>query len=284
VTWNAEDHIVVKVKIRQTREQQAGDKFASRYSQKGTICAVVPANQLPRIVGGPNDGCVPHFFINPLSIPSRMTLNKMTEMNASKGSAYDNVRLNATGFRPFNLQPSKDSLNEYGLEENGLEYMLRPDGKIYDNQINVAVCCYQMLRHHVLDKIQMRAEGAIRPVSHQPVGGRAYEGGLKIGEMERDAIISHEAIENLWERLCGVSDKYKTVACQECGSIAISNPVNQVSKCMQCGDKAKFGIITIPYSLKLLNHLLTAASFNPTFDLQTLKMETDRPEELFLTN
>jgi DNA-directed RNA polymerase beta subunit len=284
VTWNAEDHIVVKVKIRQTRQQQEGDKFASRYSQKGTICAVVPANELPRIIGGPNDGVVPHFFINPLSIPSRMTVNKMAEMNGSKGSAYNNTRLNATGFRSFTLQPSKDTLNEYGLEENGLEYMLRPDGKMYNNQINVAVCCYQMLRHHVLDKIQMRAEGAIRPVSHQPVGGRAYEGGLKIGEMERDAIISHEAIENLWERLCGVSDKYTTVACQECGRIAISNSNTRVSICMQCGDKARFGVITIPYAIKLLNSLLSACNFDPTFDLQVLKTETDRPEELFLTN
>jgi DNA-directed RNA polymerase II subunit RPB2 len=284
ITWNAEDQIVIKIKLRQTREQQEGDKFASRYAQKGCICSVKPANQLPRIIGGVNDGVVPHFFINPLSIPSRMTVNKMIEINGSKASAYNNDRMNATGFRAFTLQPSKDTLNAYGLEENGLEYMIRPDGQLYQNQINVSVCHYQMLRHHVLDKIQMRAEGAIRPVSHQPVGGRAYEGGLKIGEMERDAIISHEAIENLWERLCGVSDKYKTVACATCGRIAISNPITGVNICNHCGPLATFGIITIPYALKLLNQLLTACNFESSFVLEPLRLETDRPEELYLRN
>ena len=224
ITRNLERYYVAKVKIRQKREYRVGDKLSSRYSQKGVIAVVIPAHQLPRISGGPNDGVVPDFFVNPHSIPSRMTMGKMIEMLACKAALYTGERVNATSFRAFDIQRYRQILTNRGMDPDGYEKMVHPDGTPLQTPVFVGPCYYQALRHHVLDKFQMRSRGAIDPLSHQPVSGRANEGGLRFGEMERDGLISHAASSILLERLCTVSDAYKTIICSNCGSICIAGP------------------------------------------------------------
>ena len=137
-------------------------------------------------------------------------------------------------------------------------------GKPMQAQIFTGPCYYQMLRHHVKDKMQMRSTGAVVPRHRQPVGGRGTEGGsgLRVGEMEKEAFVSHGASSVLRERLCLVSDKYTTVFCQVCGTIAIADHVDKGYVCRRCGEKGSFGTGTIPYAYKLLVHLLAGAGLS----------------------
>jgi DNA-directed RNA polymerase beta subunit len=283
ITRNLERYYVAKVKIRQKREYRVGDKLSSRYSQKGVIAVVIPAHQLPRISGGPNDGVVPDFFVNPHSIPSRMTMGKMIEMLACKAALYTGERVNATSFRAFDIQRYRQILTNRGMDPDGYEKMVHPDGTPLQTPVFVGPCYYQALRHHVLDKFQMRSRGAIDPLSHQPVSGRANEGGLRFGEMERDGLISHAASSILLERLCTVSDAYKTIICSNCGSICIADHTSAKKYiCRQCGPAAKFGSIEIPYPLKLLYHMLVAAGMDLRFKTENALAATGRKEERYL--
>ena len=210
------------------------------------------------------------FFANGLAVsncgqPSRMTLGKIKEILASKGFLYDFRRVNGTTFGNDNIDNYMDVLEENGMDRYGNEEMCLPNGKPLSGPVFFGVCFYQSLRHHVQDKIQIRARGEIRPISRQPVGGRAKKGGLRIGEMERDALIASGCSSILNERLMVVSDKYRTVFCSTCGTIAVSD--NQSHKknknsCGFCNKNAEFGLLTIPYIYKLIYHMLIGVGIN----------------------
>lgn len=280
---NGKNEVVVKVKLRQTRKHVSGDKIASRYAQKGTISRIIPSKDLPRIVGGKNDGLVPDLFLNTCSIPSRMTMGKLKEMKASKAALYSGERVDATCFHPYDFDKWSRILIENDIHEHGDETLMWPSGKIVEN-VFVAPCYYQALRHHVKDKFQMRSRGAIKPLTHQPVSGRDNEGGLRVGEMERDGLIGHAATGLVLERLMKVSDAYKTVFCRTCGNIAILNVKDKKAKCNVCAIEAnimtrenidKFVSKEIPYVLKLMFHMLQALSINVTLKFAQTKKTLD---------
>lgn len=282
VTHNTEHQRIVKVKLRQTRSQIAGDKLASRFSQKGTIATIMESADLPRVASGINKGLTPDFIIGPHCLASRMTMAKPKEMLASKAALYSGERVDATTFHQFDVEHYREQLRAIGMDPDGNEWMEHPNGKPIKDPVFVAPCYYQALRHHVLDKVQMRARGTINPTSHQPVSGRSNEGGLRVGEMERDSMISHGATSLLLERLMIVSDKYRTVYCSTCGNIAIFNNIKSKTTCRVCGDKAAFGTLTYPYVLKLIKHMLIAMGINTVFKTVPEVKEGSRPEEKFL--
>jgi DNA-directed RNA polymerase beta subunit/intein/homing endonuclease len=201
-------------------------------------------------------------------IPSRMTIGKLIEIVTSKVAAFTGERINATAFRRFNPEEFMQNLTQYGFSSSGKERMYSGfTGKPLEARIFIGPCYYQALRHQVVDKAQMRARGGITQLTHQPVQGLKRGGGQRVGEMERDAIISHGASAFLQERLCLVSDAYETVYCSTCGTIAISNVVEDKYVCRTCEDEAKFGVATIPYAFKLLSQLLAGANFNIAFKM-----------------
>lgn len=264
VSTNPEGMRVVKVKTRQIRKPTIGDKLASRYAQKATIGLILNEEDMPYTASGIR----PDILINPHSIPSRMTIGKLIEIVTSKVATFDGERVNATSFRKFDTQEFMRNLTQYGYSSSGKERMFNGfTGRPMEAMIFTGPCYYQALRHHVMDKIQMRSRGGVDQLSHQPVGGRARGGGQRFGEMERDAIISHGASEFLKERLCSVSDAFKTVFCSTCGSIAISN-VDEKFICRSCGPQAQFGTCEIPYAYKLMTHLLAGAGFNLSFGME----------------
>ena len=264
ISTNQEGNRVVKVKIRQVRKPVLGDKFSSRYAQKGTIGMILPDEDMPFTANGVR----PDLIINPLSLPSRMTIGKLIEIITSKVAAFTGERVNATAFRRFNTEEFMRNLTQYGFSSSGKERMYSGfTGKPLEARIFIGPCYYQALRHQVVDKIQMRARGGITQLTHQPVQGLKRGGGQRVGEMERDAIISHGASAFLQERLCLVSDAYETVYCATCGTIAISNIVEDKYICRTCDDKAKFGVATIPYAFKLLSQLLAGANFKIAFKM-----------------
>jgi DNA-directed RNA polymerase beta subunit len=289
VTWNASNEYVVKVKLRQVRKHVSGDKVSSRYAQKGTISRIVPEKQLPMIFGGRNHGLVPDFFLNAHSISSRMSCNMLKEMLSSVAALYTGERVDATAFHDFDGPGWARKMELLQMDKYGDVTMLKPDGHLL-KKIFVAPCYYQCLRHHVRDKFQMRSRGAVKPLTHQPVGGKERQGGLRFGEMERDGMISHAASGLVLERLMRVSDAYKAPFCRTCGNLAIMDIKAKEFICRLCVAAKRPGTLTltedaqhrlvpdsssiisqdqfvvkeIPYVLKLMFNMLQALGFNVT--------------------
>lgn len=273
----------IKIKMRKLRSYTLGSKAAARYSQKGVIGQITSSDKLPMIVGGPNHGITPDLFLNPHAIPSRLTIGYLNEFDASKLGAMIGKRINATSFKSLltnddlntpvgelirrDVNTIKQGLKKFGMNEDGLEMMgiPREDGTfdLIQTPIQVGVVYYAALRHHAEDKIQARSRGTRHPCTHQPVGGRANEGGLRIGEMERDAMISHGAAYLLLECLFEVSDKYRMPICINCGVI----PTNKTDRSYQCKicEKDSFGALDIPYTMKYLAQILTGAGIDIRF-------------------
>ncbi len=208
-------------------------------------------------------GLIPDILINPHSIPSRMTMGKMIEFIASKAGIMSGKFIDATAFRKPDMEEFERVLTMYGFDSSGSDIMYngitgkRMEAKIYNGFIH-----YQALRHTVLDKIQARAEGSRTKDTRQPLGGRSLEGGLRVGEMERDAIISHGATMLLKERLCGVSDATEMAYCLNCSTIANTSQFDANTACHFCNTRGQFGKYTSPYAFKLVSDYLAAAGFN----------------------
>jgi DNA-directed RNA polymerase beta subunit len=261
INMNESREWVVRVKVAVVRRSIVGDKFASRYSQKGTMGLKKSIKEFPVIASGRNRGVTPDIMINPLGQPTRAAIGMIKELECSKAAIYSLERVNATTYVKQDLKYWQNVLKDHGLDEMGLEKMCHPNGQNFKSDVFVATCFYQALRHHVMDKIQLRARGNIRPMTHQPVSGRVKRGGLRVGEMERDAIIEHGASSLLIERLMVVSDESKAVYCANCGNIAINDigVKGNKNKCTFCKSQvAKFYRLTFPRIYLVINRLLNA--------------------------
>lgn len=265
-------NLVVKVKMAILRKPLVGDKFASRYSQKGTIGDIRDSSMMPRVAFGPNRGVVPDIMINACSQPSRMTLGMIEEMFGSAAALYTLERINATTYNKINLKQFGETLEQQGLDRNSNYIMCHPNGKVLEYPVFFGHCTYQALRHHVKDKVQLRARGAIKPISHQPSSGRQNGGGLRLGEMEHDAMVEQGASGILNERLMRVSDEFDTVHCAKCGTMAVSDMSTKRTVKLQCSvcknnDESLFGKLTKPYVDKLITHCLNGYGITRVLDL-----------------
>lgn len=302
---------IIRIKLKQVRNIMEGDKFASRYAQKGTVSKIIPQELLPRIMSGPNKGLVPDLFVNPHSIPSRMPMGEQDEMITSKAALYNGNIVDATTFNNLDINKSIATLKSVwskhvvnypededhgklfhlGYEDMELPIRVIPEDKRHLREgprnlvasgryrpcrkpIYVGPCYTQALRHHVLDKFQIRSIGAVEPKTYQPIKGRSRMGGLRFGEMERDALLSHGATAILLERMMKVSDEFETVICVTCGNFVVANFKDNFISCGVCktsidsGDeekKGEFGLITIPYVFKYLINLLMLSMISVTF-------------------
>ena len=249
----------VIVKLAVPRQPQAGDKFAPRNAQKGTIGLVLDEKDMPF----DEYGVTPDFIMNPHCLPSRMTLSYPLELLASKYAAMAGEHVNGGPFVPPDLNTWTSKLDEYGMDRFGYENMRSGlSGKRLESKINVGPCYIQALKHHVLDKYQSRSTGPVKALTHQPAKGRGNNGGLRFGEMERDAAVSHGGSSFLRSLLMLVSDGYQTAFCKNCGIFAVYDAIKfNYRPCRLCGNST-FGKATIPYAYKLLIHLLGAMGLN----------------------
>jgi DNA-directed RNA polymerase II subunit RPB2 len=207
----------VRVRVRQERIPLEGDKFASRHAQKGTIGRLVSQEDLPFN----REGMSPDIIINPHGMVSRMTIGNLIEALAGKACALAGCYCNATPFRDTDTGVFEDILHRHGYARDGREvfYDGRTGEKI-NRPLFMGIVTYQRLRHLVLDKINSRARGIKHALTHQPVDGRAKGGGLRVGEMERDCIVSHGASAVLHDRLLLNSDAKEVAMCRKCGLMA----------------------------------------------------------------
>jgi len=241
--------VLVKIRLRRYREYQAGDKMALRYAQKGTTGRVVKREELLRVATGPNKGTYPHIVFNPLGFPSRQTVGLLIEGLVNKAALCTGERVNISSFQEYDLDSVSKILKDNGFDPDGLEEMETYDGKRIPEKINFVPLYEQALRHHVMDKIQMRDSGNKNLYTHQPIGGRTTGSGIRAGEMEKDAFVAHGASAVQVERLMKSSDEFSIDVCNSCGVI-INSKV-----CTSC-DKSDPVVVHIPYTFKLLIQLL----------------------------
>jgi DNA-directed RNA polymerase II subunit RPB2 len=253
------NQITIKVKIREFRVTVTGDKYASRYAQKATIGKIREAHQMPFT----DKGVCPDVIINPIPIAKRMTINKVNETIISKGAALKGEYINATTFRSQDVEYYAKVLEKNGFNFSGEETMYDGmTGKKIQAKIYNAPCYYQALRHQVKDKIQVRGLGFSKMTTRQPTCGRHEGGALRLGNMERDALISHGASAMLLDRMCYCSDPFTLVICIKCGHIGSAIQQGMAMfPCKACHN-TKFGRVKTSYVFKYLIHILAAANIN----------------------
>ena len=262
---------VAKVRVREERIPAIGDKMCSRSGQKGTIGLIVAEDDMPFTAGGLR----PDLIINPHALPSRMTIGQLLECVMGKACAMSGTYGDTTaycndknGFKLFGEMLGKNGYNSHGNEimYNGMT------GEQLESEIFIGPTYYLRLKHMVKDKINYRAKGPKMSLTKQPVKGRANDGGLRIGEMERDGVLGHGASKFLNESMLERGDLYHMAVCNKTGTIACYNEAQniffspfadgpaqfdgEVAEDMKLKNVTRFGrsfsIVKVPYSFKLL--------------------------------
>ena len=277
-----------KVRVVSTREPGLGDKFASRHGQKGTVGMVLRQEDMPFN----KDGIVPDIIVNPHAFPSRMTLGQFLESVIGKTCAMHGFYSDGTPFTDIDIEPYSKMLEEqYNYEKYGNEVLYNGIfGKQIKCDIFMGPTYYQRLKHMVKDKVNSRERGKMTLKNRQPPSGRSAGGGLRIGEMERDAIISHGAMQFLKESGMERSDKYEMYISENSGQIAIANPSKNRFVCPNVDGPLSFNETTqeleslnskqtniykvqVPYNIKMMSQECEAMGISMRFIVNNTPME-----------
>ena len=276
ITENDEGHRIAKVRIREDRSPAVGDKFSSRCGQKGTIGILIPEENMPFT----KNGIRPDLIINPHAIPSRMTIGQLIECIFGKMACEKGCAVDSTAF--VNKGPKQKQigslLNSYDYHSSGNELLYNGmTGEQIEADIFIGPTYYMRLKHMVKDKINFRAAGPRTLLTRQTNQGRANDGGLRIGEMERDGVVAHGMTSFLKDSMMKRGDEYKVAICNHSGTIAIFNkemnhfyspmvdgPITYDLESTDIVPKLitkygkEFSVVDIPYSFKLLIQELTS--------------------------
>lgn len=219
ITSNAEESYLIKMLLRTTRRPEIGDKFSSRHGQKGVCGLIVNQEDVPF-----NDsGICPDIVMNPHGFPSRMTVGKLIELLAGKAGVLDGKFHYGTAFSGDKVADVSEDLVRHGFNYAGKDYLTSGiTGEPLSVYVFFGPVYYQKLKHMVLDKMHARSKGPRAVLTRQPTEGRSREGGLRLGEMERDCLIGYGASMLLLERLMISSDSFEVDVCGNCGLLGYS--------------------------------------------------------------
>ncbi len=247
ITENEEGNKLVQVRLRDTKSPEIGDKFTSRHAQKGIVGLIVPESDMPYTTRG----IIPDLIFSPHSVPSRMTVSHLLELVGSKTGALAGRYIDATAFDAEPEEKLRSELLSLGFREDGQEVMYNGiTGERFQVKIFIGPMYYLRLKHMVSNKIHSRARGPVQLLTRQPTEGRAKEGGLRLGEMEKDTFVAHGASMLLKERFD--SDKTIVPVCENCGLIAIHDAVKDKKLCPICGENVEITDIELSYAFKLI--------------------------------
>ena len=249
MTQSNEGGKMYKIRARDMRIPEIGDKFASRHGQKGVLGILAKAEDLPYTA----EGMSPDVLINPHAFPSRMTVGMMMESVCGKAASFRGKRFDGSAFVGEKMDEVKEVMDAHNFKYSGKEVMYDGrTGKAFPVDVFIGVVYYQKLHHMVADKIHARARGQVQMLTKQPTEGRARGGGLRFGEMERDCLIAYGASMILKDRLLDESDKSDVFVCERCGLVAYHDVKQRKYVCRVCGDKAKVSSVSVAYAFKLL--------------------------------
>lgn len=228
--------------------------------QKGTIGNIIPEKDMPFTA----DGLKPDIIINPHAIPSRMTIAQLKETLLGKVLLQLGLFGDGTSFCKFKVETIIEELQKVGYESKGNEVMYNGlTGEQLHCNIFIGPAFYQRLKHMVKDKQHSRSIGPMVNLTRQPAEGRARDGGLRFGEMERDCMVSHGATRFTKGRLYDASDSFSLHICNKCGSNVCYNNKEHIHICNVCENRTDFKYVEVPYSFKLLQQELVTMNIAP---------------------
>jgi DNA-directed RNA polymerase III subunit RPC2 len=265
ISQTQNDSTVIKVQTRQTRRPELGDKFSSRHGQKGVVGIIVNQEDMPFS----DSGVTPDIIMNPHGFPSRMTVGKMLELLSGKAGVLNGTLEYGTAFGGSKVDDMGEILIKHGFSYSGKDFVTSGiTGESLPAYVFFGPIYYQKLKHMVQDKMHSRSRGPRAILTRQPTEGRSRDGGLRLGEMERDCLIAYGASQLLLERLMLSSDAHQVDICEICGLMGYQG------WCQTCKSTRGVTKMTMPYAAKLLVQELLSMNV-----LVRLKLEDEFPHE-----
>lgn len=253
------DSTIIKIRTRQTRVPEVGDKFSSRHGQKGVVGIIAEQVDMPFT----SEGIVPDIIMNPHGFPSRMTVGKMMELLAGKAGVMAGEMQYGTAFGGSKVEDMSDILISKGFNYSGKDFVTSGiTGESLPAYVFFGPIYYQKLKHMVQDKMHSRSRGPRATLTRQPTEGRSRDGGLRLGEMERDCLIAYGASQLLLERLMLSSDAHQVDVCGVCGMLGYQG------YCQTCKKTDAMTRMTIPYAAKLLIQELLSMNIKAKLTLE----------------